>query len=51
MTHERVQAYEELKKLLTTDPVLAQPDYDKPFRLYKDACMEGLGAALHQIFI
>ena len=51
MTHERVQAYEELKKLLTTAPVLAQPDYSKPFKLYIDACLDGLGAALHQRFV
>ncbi|KAI7959400.1 hypothetical protein MJO28_003191 [Puccinia striiformis f. sp. tritici] len=51
MTYDRVQNYEELKTLLTTAPVLAQPDYDKPFILYIDACLDGLGAALHQEFI
>jgi len=51
MTYDRVQNYEEMKLLLTTAPVLAQPDYDKPFILYIDACLDGLGAALHQEFI
>ena len=50
MTYERVQNYEEIKLLLTTAPVLAQPDYDKPFILYIDAFLDGLGAALHQEF-
>ena len=48
MTHERVLSYEKLKHALTTAPVLAQPDYDKPFKLYIDASLDGLGAALHQ---
>ena len=48
MTYDRVQNYEELKRLLTTAPVLAQPDYPKPFMLYIDACLDGLGAALPQ---
>ena len=30
MTYERVQNYEEIQLLLTTAPVLAQPDYKKP---------------------
>jgi len=51
MTYDRVQNYEEMKLLLTSAPVLAQPDYDKPFILYIDACLDGLGAALHQEFI
>ena len=51
MTYDRVQDYEELKRLVTSAPVLAQPDYNKPFILYIDACLDGLGAALHQEFI
>ena len=51
MTHPRVLDYEQLKKALTTAPVLAQPDYDLPFILYIDACLDGLGAALHQEFL
>ncbi|MBW0517804.1 hypothetical protein O181_057519 [Austropuccinia psidii MF-1] len=48
MTKERVKAYEELKKSLTNDPFLLIPDCKLPFKLYIDACGEGLGAALHQ---
>jgi hypothetical protein len=30
---------------------LFHPDPEKPFKLYVDACMEGIGAALHQVQI
>ncbi|MBW0518100.1 hypothetical protein O181_057815 [Austropuccinia psidii MF-1] len=48
MTEERVMAYEELKNSLTNAPFLLMPDWKLPFKLYIDACGEGLGAALHQ---
>ncbi|MBW0577311.1 hypothetical protein O181_117026 [Austropuccinia psidii MF-1] len=48
MTEERVKAYEELKNSLTNAPFLLIPDWKLPFKLYIDACGEGLGAALHQ---
>ncbi|MBW0525801.1 hypothetical protein O181_065516 [Austropuccinia psidii MF-1] len=48
MTEKRVKAYEELKKSLTNSPFLLMPDWKLPFKLYIDACGEGLGAALHQ---
>jgi hypothetical protein len=51
MTRERVKAYEDLKLALTSAPLLFHPDPSKPFKLYVDACMEGIGAALHQIQI
>jgi hypothetical protein len=37
-----------LKKLLTTAPVLAQPDVDKGFDVYCDASRMGLGCVLMQ---
>jgi hypothetical protein len=37
-----------LKKLLTTSPVLAQPDTDKPFDVYYDAPGTGLRGVLVQ---
>ncbi|MBW0552230.1 hypothetical protein O181_091945 [Austropuccinia psidii MF-1] len=48
MTEERVKEYEELKTSSTNSPFLVMPDWKLPFKLYIDACGEGLGAALHQ---
>ncbi|MBW0547923.1 hypothetical protein O181_087638 [Austropuccinia psidii MF-1] len=48
MTEERVKAYEELKHSLTNDPFVLTPDWKLPFKLYIDACGEGLGGELHQ---
>jgi hypothetical protein len=41
-------AFEHLKKLLTTSPVLAQPDTMKSFDVYCDASRTGLGGVLMQ---
>jgi hypothetical protein len=42
------EAYLTLKKLLTTAPVLAQPDIEKPFDVYCDASGTGIGEVLMQ---
>jgi hypothetical protein len=42
------EAFKNLKKMLTTSPVLAQPDTDKPFDIYCDASGTGLGGVLMQ---
>jgi hypothetical protein len=42
------EAFKHLKKLLTTSPVLAQPDTIKPFDVYCDASGTGLGGVLMQ---
>jgi hypothetical protein len=42
------EAFERLKVLLTTAPVLAQPDIEKPFDVYCDASGSGLGCVLMQ---
>jgi hypothetical protein len=42
------KAFEQLKVLLTTAPVLAQLDIEKPFDVYCDASGSGLGCVLMQ---
>ncbi|WVZ70191.1 hypothetical protein U9M48_018877 [Paspalum notatum var. saurae] len=42
------EAFQTLKKLLTSAPVLAQPDIIKPFDVYCDAFSNGLGCVLMQ---
>jgi hypothetical protein len=42
------EAFKVLKKLLTTSPVLTQPDITKPFDVYCDASSTGLGGVLMQ---
>jgi hypothetical protein len=42
------EAFKQLKVLLTTAPVLAQPDIEKPFDVYCDASGSGLGCVLLQ---
>jgi hypothetical protein len=41
-------AFLTLKKLLTTAPVLAQPDIEKSFNVYYDASDMGIGGVLMQ---
>jgi hypothetical protein len=40
--------FQELKKRLTTTPVLTMPDMEKPFSVYCDASGQGLGYVLMQ---
>ncbi|WVZ64118.1 hypothetical protein U9M48_013685 [Paspalum notatum var. saurae] len=42
------EAFGTLKKLLTSAPILAQPDITKPFDVYCDASGSGLGCVLMQ---
>ena len=42
------EAFQALKKFLTTAPVLAQPDIDRLFDVYCDASKMGLGCVLMQ---
>ena len=42
------KSFEKLKLVLTSAPVLAYPDYSKPFLLETDASLKGLGAVLLQ---
>ena len=47
-TDERQMAFDELKKRLTTAPVLTLPDQSKRFTVYCDASKDGLGCVLMQ---
>jgi hypothetical protein len=42
------EAFITLNKLLTTAPVLAQPDIEKPFDVYCDASSISIGGVLMQ---
>jgi hypothetical protein len=44
----REARFQELKKKLTTAPVLIMPDMEKPFSIYCDASGQGLGCVLMQ---
>src|SRR6266508_2769170 len=43
---EQQQAFERLKQIINMVPVLAHPDFNRPFILYMDASKEGLGVIL-----
>jgi hypothetical protein len=44
----REASFQELKKRLTTTPVLTMPDMERPFSIYCDASGQGLGCVLMQ---
>ena len=45
-THQ--QSLDELIGYLTMPPIMAYPDYEKPFIVHTNACKDGLGAVFHQ---
>ena len=45
---EQQEAFENLKKALTATPVLARPDFSRPFKIQCDASNTALGAVLTQ---
>jgi hypothetical protein len=47
-TPRREVSFQELKKRLTTTPVLTMPDMEKLFSIYCDASSQGLGCVLMQ---
>ncbi len=42
------KAFDEIKKRMMIAPIVAHPDFEKPFILYTDVLREGIGAVLHQ---
>ncbi|MBW0549758.1 hypothetical protein O181_089473 [Austropuccinia psidii MF-1] len=51
MTQERTKSYEKIRKALTEAPLLLMPYWNILFKLYIDACGDGLAEALHQVQI
>ena len=47
-TTDQQESFDKLKLALTSAPVLAYPNYEKPFLLETDASLKGLGAVLLQ---
>ena len=47
-TEECQEAFDRLKALCTSAPILAFADFTKPFKLHTDASTTGLGAILYQ---
>ena len=45
---EQTEAFEKIKKLLTSAPILTCPDFSQPFQLETDASDTGLGSVLTQ---
>ena len=43
------EAFDKLKELCTTSPILAYADFGKPFKLHTDASVLSLAAVLHQV--
>ena len=48
-TAECERAFQQLRNLLTSTPVLAHPDFNRPFILDTDASDTGVGAVLSQV--
>lgn len=45
---EHENTFNKLKEILTSPPILAYPEFQKPFELHTDASGKGLGAVLYQ---
>ena len=45
---KRQKAFDEIKRKMTMAPIVAHPNFEKPFILYIDVFREGIGAVLYQ---
>ena len=45
---EHQKTFDKMKEILTSPPILAYPEFDKPFEVHTDASSHGLGAVLYQ---
>ncbi|OWZ00561.1 Gag-pol fusion protein [Phytophthora megakarya] len=45
---DQTRGFEQIKSILTTKPLLLYPDFSRPFRLFTDASVVGLGACWMQ---
>ena len=45
---EQEDTFNKLKEILTSPPILAYPEFQKPFEIHTDASAKGLGAILYQ---
>ena len=43
------EAFDKLKDLCTTTPILAYSNFGKPFKLHTDVSVLGLGVVLYQV--
>lgn len=48
-TNEHTEAFQHLKSIMTSFPVIQAPDYNYPFHIASDASAQGFGAHLYQI--
>ena len=46
---EHQESFDRLKEVLTSSPILAYPDYSKPFVLETNASLNWLGAVLMEV--
>ena len=47
-TNEHTKAFKTIKEHLVSSKILAHPDFNYPFHVHTDACIDGLGAVLSQ---
>ena len=46
---QQIEAFETLKKILSTHPIVYCPDFDEPFIIASDASDVGIGSVLYQV--